>query len=63
MAGPKQSFEVQLAPDQMAFIRSMKDQYDIADESKAIRVIIDYLITNADTHATVFGQRRCLRCE
>ena len=63
MAGPKQTFEVELTPDQMAFIRSMKEKYQIVDESKAIRVIMDYLMTTQNVHDTVFGQTRCLRCE
>ena len=63
MAGPKQTFEVELNADQMAFIRSMKEKYEIADESKAIRVVMDYLMTTQNVHDTVFGQTRCLRCE
>ena len=63
MAGPKETYEVQLNPDQMAFIRSMKDKFEIADESKTIRVVIDYLMVTQDVHDAVFGQNRCLRCE
>ncbi|MCI0844341.1 MAG: hypothetical protein J4N87_03230 [Chloroflexi bacterium] len=63
MAGPKETYEVQLNPDQMAFIRSMKDEFKIADESKTIRVVIDYLMTTKNVHKDVFGKNRCLRCE
>lgn len=63
MAGPKETYEISLQPDQMAFIRSTKDKYNITDENKAFRVVMDYLITNPDVHDEVFGQRRCLRCE
>ena len=63
MAGPKETYEVQLNPDQMAFIRSMKEKYEIADNSKTLRVVIDYLMVTKDVHDTVFGQSRCLRCE
>ena len=41
MAGDKQTFEVQLTTDQMAFIRSMNDKYEIPGESKTFRVVID----------------------
>ena len=41
MAGDKQTYEVQLTTDQMAFIRSMNDKYEIPDESKTFRVVID----------------------
>jgi hypothetical protein len=47
----------------MAFIRSMKEKYDIPDESKAFRVVIDYLISTKNVHDDVFGKNRCLRCE
>ena len=63
MAGPKETYDVQLNPDQMAFIRSMKEKYQIADDSKTIRVVIDYLMVTQDAHDAVFGQSRCLRCE
>ena len=63
MAGNKQTFEVELNPDQMAFIRSMKEKYEIVDESKTIRVVMDYLMTTQNVHDAVFGQTRCLRCE
>ena len=63
MAGPKETYEIELNPDQMAFVRSAKDQFSLADESKTIRIVLDYLITNPDVHASVFSQRRCLRCE
>jgi len=63
MAGDKQTFEVQLNADQMAFMRSMKEKYEIVDESKTFRVAIDYLMVTMDVHDSVFGQTRCLRCE
>ena len=63
MAGPKQAYEVELTTDQMAFIRSMQEKFSISNESKTIRVVIDYLMVTQDAHDTVFGQSRCLRCE
>ena len=63
MAGDKQTFEIQLNADQMAFMRSMKEKYEIVDESKTFRVAIDYLMVTMDVHDSVFGQTRCLRCE
>ena len=63
MAGPKEIYEVQLNSDQMAFIRSMKDKYEIVDDSKTFRVVIDYLMTTQNVHDDVFGKNRCLRCE
>ena len=62
MAGDKQTYEIELNPDQMAFVQSMKEKYGLRDEGKAMRVIMDYLISNADVHEAVFTQVRCLRC-
>ena len=62
MAGDKETYEIELNPDQMGFVRAMKDKYAIADEGKVMRVIMDYLISNADVHDSVFTQVRCLRC-
>lgn len=63
MAGEKEVYEIRLNADQMAFIRSAKDKYNIRDDSKAFRVVVDYLITNPEVHDEVFSQSRCLRCE
>ena len=63
MAGEKEVYEIRLNADQMAFIRSAKDKYNIRDESKTFRVVMDYLITNPGIHDEVFSQSRCLRCE
>ena len=63
MANPKQTFEVELGTDQMAFIRSMKDKYGIVDESKTLRAVIDYLIGAKGVRDEVFEKRRCYRCD
>ena len=62
MAGDKQTYEIELNPDQMAFVQAMKEKYGLRDEGKTMRVIMDYLISNADVHEAVFTQVRCLRC-
>ena len=63
MPRPKQTYEVELGTDQMAFIRAMKGKYDIVDESKTLRVGIDYLIGAKGVHDEVFEKRRCYRCD
>jgi hypothetical protein len=63
MASIKQSFDVELGIDQIAFVRSMKDKYEIVDDGKTLRAIIDYLIVNKGVHDEVFGKRRCFRCD
>ena len=63
MASPKTTFELELGTDQLAFIRSMKDKYEIVDEGKTTRAVIDYLIVSKGVHDEVFGKRRCFRCD
>jgi hypothetical protein len=63
MAGEKQTIEIDLNPDQIAFIGVMKDAYNIESESKVMRIIMDYLQSTKDIHDTVFKQWRCLRCD
>ena len=63
MAGSKQTIEIELNDDQVTFMRLMKDDYNIPTESKVMRIVLDYLLSNREVHDTVFGQTRCLRCE
>ena len=63
MAGTKQPYEFELNSDQMGFIRSAKERYGIPDESKVVRIIVDYLPTNSGIHESVFTQTGCLRCD
>lgn len=63
MAGNKETHEIDLNPDQMAFIRAAKEKYNIVDESKVVRVILDFIQTSPDMHDNVFNQTRCLRCD
>jgi hypothetical protein len=63
VAGVKETFEINLNPDHMAFLRSAREKYGLADEGKALRIIMDYLITTPGAHDEVFSEVRCLRCE
>ena len=63
MAGVKNTFDIELDPDQMAFIQAAKDKYEIASRDKVVRIIMDYILTNPGIHETVFTEFRCLRCE
>ncbi len=59
----KESYPLTLETDQMNFVRWAKDKYGIEDESKVMRVIMDYIITNRDQYDSVFTYIRCLRCD
>ncbi len=63
MAGVKETFEIELNPEQMVFIQSTKEQYGIASQDKVVRIIMDYIQTNPGIHESVFTETRCLRCE
>ena len=63
MAGDKATMEVQINPDQVSFLKQVRESYDLPDESKALRVILDYIQINQDIHEAVFGTPRCLRCD
>jgi len=62
MAGDKETYEIALNPDQMAFVAAAVEKYGLADADKALRVVMDYLIANPEVHDTVFSEPRCLRC-
>ena len=62
MSGVKESYAIDLNLDHMEFIRSTQEKYKIVNESKVIRIAMDYLLTNPGLQDTVFGEPRCLRC-
>ena len=59
----KETYQIILETDQMAFIREAKERYAIADADKVVRIIMDYVITSPNLHGTIFTQTRCLRCD
>lgn len=63
MAKNKETYSITLETDEMDFISQTKEKYDIADEDKVLRIIIDYVMTSPELHSTVFTETRCLRCE
>ncbi len=62
MAGAKDAYQIELGAEQIAFLRSAQEQYNIPDESKVVRIMVDYLLSNPDIQATVFDESRCLWC-
>ena len=42
-------------------LKHFADKYKLADESKALRVILDYVIKDGDEEE-IFLKKRCLRC-
>ncbi len=62
MPKEKQAYELTLEVDQMNFLRSAAEKYGIADENKAVRVVMDYIMSDRDIQDSVFSEVRCLRC-
>ena len=62
MAGEKQTIEVDLNSDHITLIGELRNAYNIASESKVLRIVMDYLQENTDAHDAVFKPIRCLRC-
>jgi hypothetical protein len=58
----KRAYELTLEIDQMNFLRAAAERYGIADENKAVRVVMDYVMSNRDIQDSVFNETRCLRC-
>jgi hypothetical protein len=63
MGGVKESFALELNPDHMQFVRSVQEKYDIGEEDKVLRIIMDYIVTTPGVHDEVFTEVRCLRCD
>ena len=63
MSKNKQAYQLTLESDQMEFVREAQERFDIADEDKVMRIILDYVITSPDLHTNIFSETRCLRCD
>ena len=63
MGGAKENYDITLNPEHMGFIRDTREKYKIRDESKVVRIVLDYMLTNPNLHHMVFAENRCLRCE
>ena len=53
------TFEVH--DDMLEMLSWCKEKFKLSDESKALRVILDYVIEEKDFDK-IFGTVRCLRC-
>jgi hypothetical protein len=63
MAGNKVSFTFEARDYQLSFLRDMMEKYKIKDEGKALRVLLDYAVSDADLDL-VFDKKnmRCISC-
>ncbi len=58
----KRTYELTLEIDQMNFLRAATERYGLADEDKAMCIVMDYIVSNRDIHDDIFSHTRCLRC-
>ena len=47
--------------DHAEWLKEMADKYMLEDESKALRIVLDYVMQEAD-HDEVFEEMRCHHC-
>ena len=53
---------VQLKERQRAYLRRMAETHNLPDESKALRVLLDFAIKEEDLEDRIFTEMRCLDC-
>ena len=59
--GKKTTLEIELHQDTVEMLEYAKETYGFRSTSKALRVILDYMVGDADWEE-VFMNQRCLRC-
>ena len=61
MGGRKTQQESELNDDHVAWLQEMTEKYGLFDEDKALRVVLDYVMEEAE-QSTVFENIRCNHC-
>ena len=61
MGGIKTAHAYELNEDIIAWLKEMADKYDLEDENKALRIVLDYVREEADL-GVVFEEIRCNHC-
>jgi hypothetical protein len=63
MAGQKSAFTFEIRDYQLSFLKDMVAQYKLPDEGKALRVLLDYAVADANLDQ-VFAKKhmRCIAC-
>ena len=62
MAGPNNDFTLALKERQHAFLKEMADKYNLPDQSKAVRCLIDFALVNPDSEGAIFKTIHCTGC-
>jgi hypothetical protein len=53
--------QVEIEADQLEWLKEMAANHELADFSKALRVVLDHAMMDADED-DIFGSIRCRRC-
>ena len=61
MGGIKQTQEIELNENHLQWLTSMTEKYGLSDNDKALRIILDYVMDEAD-QTVVFTEIRCNHC-
>lgn len=61
MAGTKTEKTFSINEDHLQWLQSMVEKYKIKDEGKALRILLDFAMSEGDEE-TVFKKVRCRRC-
>ena len=61
MGGIKTELTVELNDNHLDWLKQMSEKYALFDADKALRVVLDYVIDEAD-QSTVFENIRCNHC-
>ncbi len=62
MAGQKVSVTFDINPDALEMIRKITQKYELPDESKTIRCLLDFVSEKEANWDSIFKKIRCLRC-
>ena len=61
MGGFKEAYTYELNHDHAEWLKEMAEKYMLEDENKALRIVLDYVMQEAD-HDEVFEEMRCHHC-
>ena len=61
MAGEKIDVTFSINPDMEEMLTRAAEKYELPDASKALRVVLDYVMQDGDWDE-IFGKVRCRRC-
>ena len=62
MADDKSTEEFEICEDQMEWLEGMATKYDLPNRDKALRIVLDFVMTEAE-EKPLFTKIRCNHCD